>query len=148
MLRRTCLPVLMLLAVALPARAQSAADSAGVRAAVEDYVNGFYEGDSTKHARSIRPDVFKYGFYIPRDSTRYVGEQMTRPQFDDYTRRFRARGTPTPATAPREIRLLDVLDQTAAAKLTAWWGVDYLLLGKYDGRWMVSSVLWQTPPKR
>ena len=31
-------------------------------------------------------------------------------------------------------------DQTASAKLTAWWGTDYLLLGKYDGRWMISSV--------
>ncbi|MBC7790917.1 MAG: nuclear transport factor 2 family protein, partial [Anaerolineae bacterium] len=42
----------------------------------------------------------------------------------------------------------DVLDQTASAKLTAWWGTDYLLLGKYDGKWMISHVLWQSPKRK
>ena len=37
---------------------------------------------------------------------------------------------------------------TAAAKVTAYWGTDYLLLGNFDGRWMITSVLWQSPPKR
>jgi hypothetical protein len=61
------------LALAVPhARlaAQTAQDSAGVRQVVADYVEGFYEGDSTKHVWSVRPDVFKYGFWLPRDSTR------------------------------------------------------------------------------
>jgi hypothetical protein len=147
MIRR---PLLVACLVALApgaARAQTAADSAAIHRAALDYVEGFYEGDSTKHVRSIRPEVYKYGFWLPRDSTRYLGEQMTWPQFHAYTARFRARGAKTPENAPREIRLLDVLDQTAAVKLTAWWGVDYLLLGKYDGRWMISHVLWQSPPR-
>ena len=29
-----------------------------------------------------------------------------------------------------------------SAKLTAWWGTDYVLLAKYDGRWMITHVLW------
>jgi len=128
------------------AAGQVNADSAGVRRAALDYVEGFYEGDSTKHVRSVRPDVFKYGFWIPRDSTRYHGEQMPWAEFLAYTRRMRARGATTPATAPKEIQLLDVQNQTAAVKVTASWGTDYLLIGKYDGRWMVSSVLWQTRP--
>ena len=57
------------------------------------------------------------------------------------------RGGPAPATAPKEIEILDVADQTAAAKLTAWWGIDYLQLAKYDGRWMIVHVLWQSPPR-
>jgi hypothetical protein len=118
-----------------------------IRSAALDYIEGFYEGDSTKHVRSIRPDVYKYGFWLPRDSTRYQGEQMTWPEFNAYTSRMKARGTKTPATAPKETRLLDARDQTAAVKVTAWWGTDYLLLGKYDGRWMISSVLWQSPPR-
>jgi hypothetical protein len=128
-------------------RAQSGADSAAIRRAALDYVEGFYEGDSTKHVRSIRPDVFKYGFWLPRDSTRYRGEQMPWSEFLTYTRRMRARNATTPATAPKEISLLDVQDQTAAAKVTAFWGTDYLLMGKFDGRWMVSSVLWQSKPR-
>ena len=52
-----------------------------------------------------------------------------------------------PATAPKKVEIFDILDQTASAKLTAWWGTDYLLLAKYDGRWMIPMVLWQSPPK-
>ena len=127
---------------------QTSGDSAAVRRAALDYVEGFYEGDSTKHVRSIRPDVFKYGFWLPRDSTRYQGEQMPWSEFLSYTRGMRARSARTPATAPKDVQLLDVLDQTAAAKVTAFWGTDYLLLGRFGDRWMVSSVLWQSAPRR
>lgn len=123
-------------------------DREAVRAAVLDYVEGFYEGDSTKHIRSVRPEVFKYGFWIPRDSIRYVGEQMHWPEFHAYANRVKANKRFAPATAPKGIEIFDVLDQTASAKLTASWGIDYLLLAKYDGRWMISHVLWQTPPRK
>jgi hypothetical protein len=148
--RMLCIAAAMLVAtLGSPIRVlgQTSADSAGVRRAALDYVEGFYEGDSTKHVRSVRPDVYKYGFWLPRDSTRYQGEQMPWAEFLSYTRRMRSRGATTPANAPKQVQLLDLLDQTAAVKVTASWGTDYLLLGKYDGRWMVSSVLWQSKPK-
>jgi hypothetical protein len=132
---------------AAPAAAQ-VPDTAGVRQAVLDYVNGFYEGDTTLFIRSIRPEVSKFGFWRPADSTRYQGDRMQWPDFHAFANRVKRSGRPAPATAPKEIRLLDVQDQTAAAKLTAWWGTDYLLLGKFDGRWMITHVLWQSlPPK-
>jgi hypothetical protein len=146
---RLCrIAALALLATAAPAttmRAQTAADSAGVRRAALDYLEGFYEGDSTKHVRSVRPEVYKYGFSRPRDSTSYRGMQMKWPEFHAYANRVKASGRPTPASAPKKVELLDVLDQTAAAKVTAWWGIDYLLMAKYDGQWMISHVLWQSP---
>ncbi len=43
-------------------------------------------------------------------------------------------------------RVFDVQDQTASAKLTASWGTDYLLLAKVGDRWMITHVLWQSPP--
>ena len=130
-----------------PAAAQQD-DAALVRRAVLDYVEGFYEGDSTKLVRSVRPEVYKYGFARRRDSTRYVGMQMPWTGFMDYARNVKARGTQAPPTARRDVVLFDVQDQTASAKLTAFWGTDYLLLAKYDGRWMISSVMWQSPPNR
>jgi hypothetical protein len=146
--RRVLAAALLTLAATNVVRAQSASpDREAVRRAVLDYVEGFYEGDSTKHIRSVMPEVFKYGYFIPRDSTRYVGERMTWPEFHAYTNRVRASGRKTAATAPKEVTIYEVLDQTASAKITANWGVDYLLLAKRDGRWMISHVLWQTPPK-
>lgn len=119
----------------------------GIRRAVLDYVEGFYEGDTAKLVRSVHPDVQKFGFWVPRDSTRYAGEPMPWSEFLSYAGRIRERRTPAPATAPKDIIVFDVQDQTASAKLTAWWGTDYLLLAKYDGRWMIRMVLWQSPPR-
>jgi hypothetical protein len=125
--------------------AQSADDRRAVERAVLDYVEGFYEGDTAKLVRSVHPEVAKYGYYIPRDSSRYVGEAMPFAEFMSYANQVKARGRPAPADAPKRIEVYDVLDQTASAKLTAWWGTDYLLLAKVDGRWMIRQVLWQTP---
>jgi hypothetical protein len=130
------------------ARAQAPAERAAVERAVLDYVEGFYEGDTTKLVRSVRPEVVKYGFYVPPDSSRYVGEAMSWPEFLSYARNIRERNRPAPATAPKRVEIFDIQDQTASAKLTAWWGTDYLLLAKYDGHWMIRQVLWQSLPRQ
>ena len=133
-----------------PLAAQSPAsdtDRAAVRAAVLDYVEGFYEGDTARLVRSVWPEVRKYGYYVPRDSSSYAGEAMPYPEFMRYANAVKAGRARTPANAPKEIEVYDVQDQTASAKLTAWWGTDYLLLAKQDGRWMITHVLWQSPPR-
>ena len=142
------LAITMLLLGAPTLAAQSPADREGVRRAVLDYVEGFYEGDTAKIVRSVRPEVVKYGYYKKKGETGYTGEAMPWSEFISYTLGVKARGRPTPATSPKEIVLLDVADQTAAAKLTAWWGIDYLHLAKFDGKWMITQVLWQAPPPK
>ena len=150
-MRTSRLPVLLVLLILLGSagavKAQGSGDRAGVERAVLDYVEGFYEGDTAKLVRSVHPNVVKYGFFIPRDSSRYSGEAMPYAEFLAYANRVKARGRPAPADAPKRIEIFDVLDQTASAKLTAFWGTDYLLLARENGRWMIRQVLWQTPPK-
>ena len=73
---------------------------------------------------------------------------MTWPEFLAYARGVKQNNRQAPPTAPKRIELFDVQDQTASAKLTASWGTDYLLLGKYNGKWMISSVMWQSLPPR
>ena len=139
---------LMVLPAAVRAQSGSSGargDSEGVRRAVLDYVEGFYEGDSTKLARSVRPEVYKYGFYKAPDSTSYRGMQMTWPAFFNYARGVKQNNRQAPPTAPKTIEIYDVQDQTATAKLTAFWGTDYMLLANYDGKWMITHVLWQGP---
>ena len=144
---RLALVVLASLIASAPrVHAQTSQDREGVRRAVLDYVEGFYEGDTTKLVRSIHPDVRKFGFWIPRDSTRYTGAAMPWADFLSYARRVRERGTTAPADAPKEIVIYDVQDQTASAKLTASWGTDYLLLDRLNDRWMIRMVLWQSKP--
>ena len=145
-LPRLALVVLLLLPATLTA--QSAEDRAAVERASIDYLDVFYEGDSTKIFRSIRPEVQKYGFFRQRDASAYRGMAMSYQEMFDYARNVRTtgRGGP-PAGAVKKVELLDVQDQTAATKVTAWWGTDYLHLAKYDGRWMILHVIWQGPPR-
>ena len=129
--------------------AQTAEDRNAVRQAALDYIEGFYEGDTVKLVRSIRPEVFKIGFWRHNDSTSYgPSQQMPWSEFLAYAGRVKARNQPPPSNAPKDVVLLDVLDQTASTKVTAWWGTDYLLMGKFGGRWMITHVLWQSPPRR
>ena len=39
----------------------------------------------------------------------------------------------------------DIMNSIAAAKVTAWWGVDYILLSKQKEQWMIEQVLWEGP---
>lgn len=122
-------------------------DAEAVTRAVRDYLEGFYEGDSTKLVRSVSPTVVKYGYYVPKGDSAYQGESMTFAEMLDYVRKVKARGRAVPESAPRQVSLFEVLDQTAAAKVVAWWGTDFLHLAKIDGRWMITQVIWQTPPR-
>jgi hypothetical protein len=127
--------------------AQQASEREAVRRAALDYLEGFYEGDSAKIARSVRPDVRKAGYYR-QGTAPYAAEEMPFKDMIDYTNNFKKAGRTTPATAPREIIVGEVNDQTATAKVVAWWGIDYLQLAKYDGKWMIVNVMWQSPPPK
>ncbi len=63
----------------------------------------------------------------------------------DYTKGVMEKKRFAKADAPKNIVILDQEEQVACAKLTAWWGIDYLLLAKHDGKWMIEQVLWQGP---
>lgn len=149
-LRRASFACLIALASAIPAtvHAQDAADRAAVHRAVLDYVEGFYTGDSTLLVRSVHPSVFKYGFWRGSDTAQYRGMQMPWSDFATVARRVRITDAERLAREPREITLFDVQDATASAKLRAHWGTDYMLLGKVDGRWMITHILWQSLPTR
>lgn len=146
-MRRMIVALAVTLATAAPLRAQGDADRDGVQRAMLDYLEGFYEGDTAKLVRSIRPEVDKFGFWRQRDSTSYVAEGMPWADFLSYARGVKEKNRQAPATAPREVVIYEVQNQTASGKVVAWWGTDYILLGKYDGRWMIRQVMWQSPPR-
>jgi len=67
----------------------------------------------------------------------------------DYAEGVKKRGvSPDVEKFPKKIEVFDMQDQTASAKLTAWWGSDYLLLSRINNRWMITHVLWQSPPPK
>jgi hypothetical protein len=114
--------------------------------AVMDYVDAFYFGDTSKITRSISPNVVKYGYSRKKDERTYNGMAMSYQQMIDYVLRVKAKNDSANAQKLfKKVEVLDYLDQTASAKVTAWWGTDYILLAKQNGKWMITHVLWQSP---
>ncbi|MGH9796504.1 MAG: nuclear transport factor 2 family protein [Candidatus Acidiferrales bacterium] len=129
------------------ATAQSANDREAVRQAVLDYVEGVYNVDPSRIERSVHPKLAKTGFYRgPQDATYRAPGNMSFERLKEVAATYNKEGR-LPKDAPKEITVFEVLDQTATAKLVAEWGIDYFHLAKFDGKWMIVNVLWQSPPK-
>ena len=124
--------------------AQSGHDSAAVRRAANDYIEGFYFGDTTKIYYSIEPSASKHGYYkATATDTGYRKIPMSFHQMIGYSKNERNR--PTEANAKiRDIQIMDLQSKIAAVKVRAWWGIDYLLLTKMQDRWVIEKVLWQS----
>lgn len=115
--------------------------------AVEDYVDALYLVQPERIAKSVHPGLTKKGYWRKTATEPYGPEQtMTYQQLYDLAGKWNANGK-LPADAPKKIEIFDVQDQTASAKLTAQWGTDYFQLARYDGKWMIVNVLWQSPSR-
>ena len=47
---------------------------------------------------------------------------------------------------PKKVEILDIGNSIASAKVSAWWGIDYILLAKQGDQWMIEQLLWEGPP--
>ncbi|HEX8566025.1 MAG TPA: nuclear transport factor 2 family protein [Pyrinomonadaceae bacterium] len=135
------------LAFSFTANAQSKDDKEAVRQAALDYVESIYEVDAARVERSVHPDLAKRGFFLKQGETAYMPLTMTYTQLVDLAKNYNKNGR-VPKDAPKEVVIYEVSDQTASAKVTAVWGIDYLHLAKYDGKWKIINILWQSPPKQ
>lgn len=116
-----------------------------VYAAVEDYVDGLYLVQPERIKKSVHPELVKKGYWKAKDKTTYDYDgMMTFDQLVELAGKWNVKGW-LAKDAVKKIDIYDVQDQTACAKLTAYWGTDYFQLAKYDGRWMIVNILWQGP---
>lgn len=123
-----------------------AQDKEAVTKSCLNYIEGFYEGDTTKLIAALKPTLYKIGFWKNKTSGAYDFDgQMTYRQALDYANGVLAKKNFAKADAPKKVEVLDIMKTTAAAKVTAWWGVDYILLSKQNGKWMIEEVLWEGP---
>lgn len=132
------------LAPAALSRTQTAAEREAVRQAGLDYVEGVYNVQPERIERSVHPSLVKRGFSRRQPGGPYVETTMTYEQLVNLAGNWNKEKKRD--TSVKKVEVLDVLDQTAVVKITAAWGVDHMLLGKYDGRWKISLIQWQSPP--
>ncbi len=126
----------------------SETDKAGVERAALNYIEGFYEGDSSKLRASLKPDMYKFGYGLDKKSGEYYnGSQMTFERAIAYADSVKEKKTFPDMRAPKEAEALGVMNQIAVAKVTAWWGIDYMLMTKDGDKWMIEQILWSGVPE-
>ena len=138
---------LLVLALSFSASAQTNEDKEAVRQAVLDYIESVYDVNPAKVERSVHPDLAKRGFFLKQGETSYTPHTMSFVQLVELARGYNKNGR-VPKNAPKEVFIFEVSDQTASAKVTASWGIDYLHLAKYEGRWKIINILWQSLPAK
>jgi hypothetical protein len=135
--------VLLLSAPALLS-AQTAADSAAVRQAGLDYIEGWYTGDAGRMDRALHPALVKR-IVETRDGAAVLDE-ISR---DDLVEAVRlGGGSQTPAERRRaEVRILDLYGGMASVRVDAGDWVDHLHVARVDGEWKIVNVLWELRPR-
>jgi hypothetical protein len=130
---------------ALPARAQTAADSAAIRATALDYVEGWYSGDGARMGRALHPELVKrISGQDPSGAWRLQG--MTAAELADAAGRGGGSRTPE-AQRQRDVVILDIFGNAASVRATMSGWVDYMHMARVDGRWQIVNVLWELKPR-
>ena len=125
----------------------SAQDKQQVEKACLNYIEGFYEGDTAKLIAALKPSLYKIGYWKNKNTGVYDFDgRMTYREALDYAKNVMAKKNFAKPDAPKKVEVLDIGNTIASAKVTAWWGIDYVLLSKQDNKWIIEQVLWEGPP--
>jgi nitrous oxidase accessory protein NosD len=138
---------LLLAALALPAsaRAQSAADSAAIRATALDYVEGWYEGNAARMSRAVHPELVKRIVVSDTATKRSVIQTMGATALVNGARHGWGKETPSDRRQ-KDVTVLDIFGNAATVKAVMADWIDYLQIAKVDGRWVIVNVLWERKP--
>lgn len=133
--------LLLALVAAVPLRAQTAADSAAIRATALDYIEGWYEGNAERMARAVHPELAKRIVQTNPEGRSMLGQQSAMTLVNG-TRA--GGGTRTPKERQqKDVTILDVFQNAGVVKVVASDWVDYLQVARYNGRWQIINVLWE-----
>lgn len=125
--------------------APTASDSAAIRQAALDYIEGYYDGDGARMERAVHPELAKRIVRANEQGRNQLG-QMSAMTLVQGTRAGGGRDTPA-AERHKEVTILDIYQNAASARIDASGWVDYLHLAKWNGRWVIVNVLWELHPR-
>ena len=121
--------------------AQAPADSAGIRQAALDYIEGWYAGDSARMARALHPELAKRIMNVDRAGRSWIQNQGVTTLVRN-TAGGGGRETPE-QDRKTEVRILDIFQNAASVRIDAGAWIDYLHLVRWQGRWLILNVLWE-----
>jgi hypothetical protein len=140
------LAAMFVLAFAIAGVAQTDADREAIKRTALNYAEGWYEGDAAKMESALSPDLAKRIVRTNSQGQSGLG-QMTALSLVQGTRQGSGKQTPKDQQQ-KDVTILDVFGSAATVKLEMHDWVDYMHIGKMNGKWTIINVLWETKPAK
>lgn len=140
--------LLSILFGSLTVLAQSAADSAAVRATATAYANAWYNGNGDAMTRALHPSVLKRAFGWSSDHTNNgnVVVQLNAEQILDGTKKKIGARVPE-GSRSSTATILFLYNNSASVKLDLFDRYELLHLGRWDGTWKIIDIFWEMKPQ-
>lgn len=115
-----------------------------VQASCLDYLDGQLSGDVARVERILHPDLAKRRVLPASDMETLALRRMGRDELVALTRQGVL--VAPPHTWKRQCTVLDAVADIAVVRAETPIFVDYLQLGRFQGRWVVVNALWHVRP--
>ncbi len=138
--------IFLLWAFVSNAHAQSPTESAAIKQAALDYIEGWYEGNAERMERALHPELAKRIVRTNKEGKSQFS-QMSAMALVQGTRHGGGKTTPK-ENQLKDVTILDVYENAASVKIVASDWIDYLHMAKSNGRWVIVNVLWELKPKK
>ncbi len=131
---------------AISAIGQTDADREAIKRTALNYAEGWYEGNAEKMESALSPDLAKRIANTNAQGRSSLG-QMTAMTLVQGTRGGSGKQT-AKADQQKDVTILDAMSSSATVKLEMLEWVDYMHIGKMNGKWVIINVLWEMKPKK
>ena len=135
----------LLLFASAAAYSQTDADREAIKRTAINYAEGWYEGNAEKMESSLHPDLAKRIVRTNDNGQSGLGN-MSALTLVQATRGGSGKQTPK-EEQQKDVTILDALSGAATVKLEMRVWLDYMHIGKFNGKWVIINVLWELKPK-
>ena len=142
----TLLAAIMISLFSASAFGQANPEQDAIKRTALNYAEGWYEGDADKMESALSADLAKRIVRTNPQGQSMVS-QMTALTLVQGTRGGSGKQTPK-TEQQKDVTILDVIGNAATVKLEMRDWVDYMHIGKVNGKWVIINVLWEMKPKK
>ena len=136
----------LIFAAVISVSGQTDADKEAIKRTALNYAEGWYEGNAEKMESALHPDLAKRIVRTNPQGQSGLG-QMSALTLIQGTRAGSGKQTPN-EEQQKDVTILDAMGSAATVKLEMRDWVDYMHIGKFNGKWVIINVLWETKPKK
>jgi hypothetical protein len=134
------------LIITVQSKAQTIADTTGIKETVMNYIEGFYTADADRMEKALHYDLAKRYVTPERNGRNYV-QNMTAMMLYQVTKMQEDKSVEN-GKLKCDIKISEIYGNVAIvrAETDFFTFIDFIQLGKIDGEWKIVNVIWERKP--